>query len=213
MHHCTVIKPGTETGAFGVPKSFFTFSVICGGCVLGPLLFLERYLAVRTLINVENEILQKINLIAMYFGFMSTVGLAGVIAFPVSSIFWTHMLSAVAHFFFAMFYVLLQTYLTFCSPQVTELMKKVRYYLCGLIIIFCFVLVILLPVSFSIWNRENTHLPAVKKPGDKGFGLMVTTACVEWTMYGFYLLYLITFYSEFLCCKFFVGMTPKEDEE
>ncbi|GFQ77402.1 DNA damage-regulated autophagy modulator protein 1 [Trichonephila clavata] len=149
----------------------------------------------------------------MYFGFMSTVGLAGVIAFPVSSIFWTHMLSAVAHFFFAMVYVLLQTYLTFCTPQVTELMKKVRGYLCGLIITFCFVLVILLPVSFALWNRENTHLPAVKKPADKGFGLMVTTACVEWTMYGCYLLYLITFYSEFLRLKLFVGMTPKEVAE
>ncbi|PRD22467.1 UNVERIFIED_CONTAM: hypothetical protein NCL1_49014 [Trichonephila clavipes] len=192
----------------------------------------------------------------MYFGFMSTVGLAGVIAFPVRitltslyeakkyarklqgqsvidfldthakcccSLFFCHVLCTLTNIFNFLLpsshrideksaVLSLRTYynILFCAFRHGKLRRKKRKFNGNF-------RTAQKKVSGGSISSEKLGLSdalfSLAPELFLGFGLMVTTACVEWTMYGFYLLYLITFYSEFLCCKFFVGMTPKEDEE
>ncbi|GFS36391.1 DNA damage-regulated autophagy modulator protein 1 [Nephila pilipes] len=209
MHFALLLPfiPLNETGAKVPERCLFTLFLIFA-TFAGSVLVCSRYLVVKKLLKTDSKNLQLINMISAFFGLISMASLAGVAAFPVSSVFWCHMMAASVHFVFAMIYLLVQSYLSFYLNEVPLLVKMLRLLLCLAVVLFLFILMILFPISYYRWNAENEFLPAIKKPGDKGFEIVISTALFEWVMYGAYLIYLMSFYLELREFNFVIGLVP-----
>ncbi|CAL1291087.1 unnamed protein product [Larinioides sclopetarius] len=162
----------------------------------------------RHLLLNSDQRLKKLNDISAFVGLISMAGLAGVGAFPVSTVFWAHMLAAGVHFVFAMVYMILQTFMNHYVPEPNVLLNRLRIFFCVGVMGLLFLLVIFFPLSFFKWNKVHPGPPALKTPQDEIFGLMFSSAFFEWVMYGAFLSFMSTFSVEFRKFHLTIGVVP-----
>ncbi|KAF8790051.1 DNA damage-regulated autophagy modulator like protein [Argiope bruennichi] len=208
-------KKMSETGAKVPAMCIFTYTLFFGS-VAGAVAVCYRNLIMRYLLVNEDQRLMKLNDIGAIIGLISMAGLAGVGAFPVSTVFWAHMLAAGVHFVFAMVYIILQTFINHYVPGANVLVKRLRILFCVAVLLLLFLLVIFFPLSFVKWNKVNSGPPALKTPDDEIFGLMFSSAFFEWVMYGAFLSFISTLSIEFRKFHLTIGVvpvTPKSDED
>ncbi|GBM12189.1 hypothetical protein AVEN_21000-1 [Araneus ventricosus] len=129
-----------------------------------------RSLIMRHLLLNSDQRLKKLNDISAFVGLISMAGLAGVGAFPVSTVFWAHMLAAGVHFVFAMIYIIVQTFLNHYVPGANVLLNRLRILFCVGVLCLLFLLVIFFPLSHFKWHKVNPGPPALKTPQDENGG-------------------------------------------
>lgn len=200
----------SETGAQAPEVGIFSITLIIGS-FMGILMVLYRFVSIALTTPMENKDLFKWNKISCITGILSMLGLAGVAAFPMSTVFWVHLLSAGVYFSNMMFYALSTTYFTFKKDGFSNVLK-LRLVLCFLIVIILGFLICLFPIAHTKWHDENLIIPALKEPKNKGFVLIFISSLLEWTFMIVTLVYTLTLLIEVQTNQFLLTIYEKREE-
>ncbi|GIY02169.1 DNA damage-regulated autophagy modulator protein 1 [Caerostris darwini] len=113
----------SETGAKVPAMCLFTYGLFFGA-VAGSITVCYRFLILNHMLANAVQWLKTINTIAVFIGLLSMAGLAGVAAFPVSSVIWAHLVAAGVHFVGGLSYIILQTVIDYWKPATNKLLIK-----------------------------------------------------------------------------------------
>ncbi|XP_035227520.1 DNA damage-regulated autophagy modulator protein 1-like isoform X2 [Stegodyphus dumicola] len=199
----------SETGAVVPEMCIFSLCLILGSFV-GAIVICYRHLIMTYFLKAADAKLQKLNHFGFAIGLISMAGLAGVAAFPMSTVLWAHLLAAGIHFTLAMLYVFLQTFISYRTPGIPIHLCRLRLALSIVLLNFLFLLVIFFPLSQFRWNKINSHVPALKVPEDQVFGIMFCSSLFEWILYTSFLVYMLTFSIEFRNFHLLISVVPSE---
>ncbi|KAG8201436.1 hypothetical protein JTE90_024307 [Oedothorax gibbosus] len=198
----------SETGATGAAMCVFSMTLYLGA-MIGMMIIAYRYLIVTEQISLRNHRLHQINYTSSIFGLVSMVGLVGVAAVPMSTILWLHLFFASIHFFFALVYVILQSFVNYCIPGGHNVWSKLRISLCVFMMVCSILLVIFFPLSHFKWKKANQHPPALKNPDDPFFTITLASCLFEWMLYATYLGSICSFYFDFRNYELLYGVVPR----
>lgn len=185
----------SETGAFVPEMGILSFTFVIGSFI-GIIMISYRYVLIKASLPTENEILQRLNMFSFYIGVISMLGLAGVAVFPMTTVFWVHILFAGLFFFLSVVYILTVTVFGFKKDGLSSFIK-LRIGLSICIIILVLILIVCFPISLKRWHEFNAIIPALKKPGNIGFTLVLISSIMEWSFMGVVLVFTFTFLVEF----------------
>lgn len=170
----------SETGAYSPEKGLFSLCLILGS-ILGIIIVFCRFILISECPLNENQKFSRLNNGSLIIGVLSMIGLAGVAAFPMTTVFWAHLTFATMYFLGSAIYFALVTITTF-EMEGKSKFCLLRFVLTSCITIFLFLLVVLFPLSLKRWHKHNDNIPALKKPENEGFTLVFISSLLEWSV-------------------------------
>ncbi|KAF8782481.1 hypothetical protein HNY73_012762 [Argiope bruennichi] len=169
-----------------------------------------KYLILRYFLCLDKRYWQIQNTTNCVIGLFSMCCMIIIVGFPASSEIATHTAVAALYFVTILIYTCFDCYLNYrvvcTNSQVNRGMKRAQVYkmfLCATELLFCFLScsadLILYHLAQYYWERYHWKKPALKRPGDKGFWLMLTACATEWmiliSLALYFLLYSVDFSS------------------
>ncbi|XP_005388995.1 PREDICTED: DNA damage-regulated autophagy modulator protein 2 [Chinchilla lanigera] len=177
-------------------------------CVFGAMLNIAALLCLATIyvrykqvhaLNPEENLIIKLNKAGLVLGILSCLGASLVANFQKTALFVVHVSGSVLTFGMGIFYMFVQTILSYLMQP--KIHGKQVFWIRLLLLVWCGVSVLSMLICSSILYSGDFGADIVQKlhwkPEDKGYVLHMVTTAAEWSMsfsfFGFFLTYIRDF--------------------